>query len=539
MLLQPLLKPARRRTSRRRPHDRIWAAQAGLYLARAAAGTLDLNCALIMVTVCRNLITVIRGSAHVRRRGAAPAGWARRLLTGASTGQSGAARLLDKNIAFHKLLAYTILVGALLHMCSHFFNFQNLENTGNTLCTGLQPGTTMEQVAFTTIAGLTGQFLMLVMFLMYSSAVELIRRSFFEVFWYTHHLFLVFFGLLLAHGTGGLIQMMVCDGSASCGGTVAYGPTPPQFWKWAVGPLGLYLFERLVRFWRSQQHVLIYKVVQHPSKVFELQLKKPGFRSEPGQYVFLNCPSFRYFEWHPFTLTSAPEEDYFSVHIRVVGDWTEKLASRLGCNFKQRAPPTDAEIINSVILPKICVDGPYGTASSDVFEFEVAMLIGAGIGVTPFASILKSIWYRLCAGSTRLKLKRVYFFWINRDKESFEWFSDIIDALDQQLAARGTNDFLDARVYLTEQLDANVAMSVIQNSSGDTDAITGLRTKTNFGRPNWELIFKQTFEAHPATDIGVFFCGPKALSTELHKMCVAHSDPRQGGTRFFYNKENF
>ena len=26
----------------------------------------------------------------------------------------------------------------------------------------------------------------------------------------------------------------------------------------------------------------------------------------------------------------APEEDYFSVHIRVVGDWTEKLMEQMG-----------------------------------------------------------------------------------------------------------------------------------------------------------------------------------------------------------------
>ena len=26
----------------------------------------------------------------------------------------------------------------------------------------------------------------------------------------------------------------------------------------------------------------------------------------------------------------APEEDYFSVHIRIVGDWTEKVAKQLG-----------------------------------------------------------------------------------------------------------------------------------------------------------------------------------------------------------------
>lgn len=46
---------------------------------------------------------------------------------------------------------------------------------------------------------------------------------------------------------------------------------------------------------------------------------------EVGQYVFLNCPAISQLEWHPFTMTSAPEEDFFSVHIRSVGDWTEKL----------------------------------------------------------------------------------------------------------------------------------------------------------------------------------------------------------------------
>lgn len=46
---------------------------------------------------------------------------------------------------------------------------------------------------------------------------------------------------------------------------------------------------------------------------------------EVGQYVFLNCPAISRLEWHPFTMTSAPEEDFFSVHIRLAGDWTEKL----------------------------------------------------------------------------------------------------------------------------------------------------------------------------------------------------------------------
>lgn len=53
------------------------------------------------------------------------------------------------------------------------------------------------------------------------------------------------------------------------------------------------------------------------------------------------------------------------------------------------------------------MDGPFGTASEDVFQYEVAMLVGAGIGVTPFASILKSIWYKFQHSDQALKIKKV------------------------------------------------------------------------------------------------------------------------------------
>lgn len=59
-------------------------------------------------------------------------------------------------------------------------------------------------------------------------------------------------------------------------------------------------------------------------------------------------------------------------------------------------------------LARIEVDGPFGTASEDVFQYEVAMLVGAGIGVTPFASILKSIWYKFQQADQTLKTKKVW-----------------------------------------------------------------------------------------------------------------------------------
>lgn len=55
-------------------------------------------------------------------------------------------------------------------------------------------------VMFTTVAGLTGVAITLALILIITSSMEVIRRSYFEVFWYTHHLFIIFFIGLVFHG---------------------------------------------------------------------------------------------------------------------------------------------------------------------------------------------------------------------------------------------------------------------------------------------------------------------------------------------------
>lgn len=57
-------------------------------------------------------------------------------------------------------------------------------------------------VMFTTIAGLTGVVITLSLILIITSSMEVIRRSYFEVFWFTHHLFIIFFIGLVLHGVG-------------------------------------------------------------------------------------------------------------------------------------------------------------------------------------------------------------------------------------------------------------------------------------------------------------------------------------------------
>ena len=72
-----------------------------------------------------------------------------------------------------------------------------------------------------------------------------------------------------------------------------------------LGGLIIYMIERIVRFIRGLRTVVIVKVIEHPSKTIEIQMRSKGFHAEAGQYVFVNVPSAAFFEWHPFTLTSV------------------------------------------------------------------------------------------------------------------------------------------------------------------------------------------------------------------------------------------
>lgn len=52
--------------------------------------------------------------------------------------------------------------------------------------------------------------------------------------------------------------------------------------------------------------------------------------------------------------------------------------------------------------PILRVDGPFGAPAEHFFEFEYVVLIGAGIGVTPYASILKDVRARKQRGELQV-----------------------------------------------------------------------------------------------------------------------------------------
>jgi hypothetical protein len=92
-------------------------------------------------------------------------------------------------------------------------------------------------------------------------------------------------------------------------------------------PVILYLGEKAFRALRSTHHrVDVVKASIHTGNVLAILMTKPAnFKYKSGMYLFLQCRQISSFEWHPFSITSAPRDPFLSVHIRASGDWTTAM----------------------------------------------------------------------------------------------------------------------------------------------------------------------------------------------------------------------
>ncbi|XP_019771051.2 NADPH oxidase 5 isoform X2 [Dendroctonus ponderosae] len=204
---------------------------------------------------------------------------------------------------------------------------------------------------------------------------------------------------------------------------------------------------------------------------------------------------------------------------------------------------------------EIFLDGPYGAPSSHIFRAQHAVLIATGIGVTPFASILQSIMHRYwkarhtcpkCKFSwacdipaTVMNLRKVDFFWINRNQRSFEWFVNLLSQLEIEQAELGgaMERFLEMHMYITSALQKTDMKAVglqlaldLLHEKEKRDLITGLKTRTNAGRPNWDKVFKQISDQKKGK-VTVFYCGPPQLGRILRVKCNQYG--------YIFRKESF
>ncbi|XP_023601626.1 NADPH oxidase 5 [Myotis lucifugus] len=486
-------------------------------VAKGCGQCLNFDCSFIAVLMLRRCLTWLRAT------------WLAQVLP------------LDRNIQFHQLMGYVVVGLSLVHTVAHVVNFVLQAQSESSpfqfweLLLTTRPGIGWVHG----LASPTGVALLLLLLLMFACSSSCIRRSgHFEVFYWTHLSYLPMWLLLILHG--------------------------PNFWKWLLVPGILFFLEKAVGLAVSRMAALsIVEVNLLPSKVTHLLIKRPPlFNYRPGDYLYLNIPTIARYEWHPFTISSAPEQkDTIWLHIRSEGQWTNRLyesfkasdpvdcdTKRLSRSLRMRMsqrrpqvsemPPENHQLCNI----KCYIDGPYGTPTRRIFASEHAVLIGAGIGITPFASILQSIVYRyqkrkhICPNCQHcwmegiqdedMKLHKVDFIWINRDQRSFEWFVSLLTKLEMDQAEEPQEGrFLELHMYMTSALDKQLSLGIPLGYG----QMAWLPLPTH-GIASFRRVF-QKVAAEKKGKVQVFFCGSPALAKVLRVHC------EQFGFRFF--QENF
>ncbi|MQL41304.1 hypothetical protein EI012_25665, partial [Escherichia coli] len=89
----------------------------------------------------------------------------------------------------------------------------------------------------------------------------------------------------------------------------------------------------------------------------------------------------------------------------------------------------------------------------------------------------------------------------------------------------------DARSALIAMLQS------LNHAKNGVDIVSGTRVKSHFAKPNWRSVYKRIALNHPQARVGVFYCGPPALTEELRQLASDFS--HYTATKYDFHKENF
>lgn len=154
-----------------------------------------------------------------------------------------------------------------MHAFAHWINYAQLVSENG------QGPKGFFLACFTTGRGWSGHILLFSLMLIAITSIERVRIMKWQRFWSTHHLFILVFVFWSIHGA---ISTTNTDRSMTGTGTTTFR----QYWL--SGGL-IYLVEIVLREVRGRHKTHISKVVQHPSNVVEVQIKKMQTAVKVGQ----------------------------------------------------------------------------------------------------------------------------------------------------------------------------------------------------------------------------------------------------------------
>lgn len=212
------------------------------------------------------------------------------------------------------------------------------------------------------LPGFTGISALGLFYVLSLLSIPQVRRWNYELFQLGHLLMFPIIGLMMAHGTAALLQW-------------------PMFGYFLAFPTLLVLIERSIRVLLGF-HPIAAKLKVLDRETVEISATIPSerlWKYKAGQYIFLQVPSVSFFQWHPFTVSFCRGSEIM-VHIKTDGNWTGKLRDLAG-------PSGESDI-------HVGINGPFGAPAQQFYDFTHSVIIGSGIGVTPFSGILSDLQHK-------------------------------------------------------------------------------------------------------------------------------------------------
>ncbi|KAI3419607.1 FAD-binding FR-type domain-containing protein, partial [Psidium guajava] len=208
------------------------------------------------------------------------------------------------------------------------------------------------------VSNVAGEISLLAGVVMWATAFQRIRRKMFELFFYSHYLYIIFVLFFVLHVGFSTACLML-----------------PGFY--------LFLIDRYLRFLQSRRKIRLVCTRVLPCQAVELNFSKsPGLSYTPTSTAFLNVPSISKLQWHPFTITSSSnlDPDKLSIVVKSEGRWTKMLYEILSSS-------------SPVERLEISLEGPYGPPSTNLLRHDMLVMISGGSGITPFISIIRELLF--------------------------------------------------------------------------------------------------------------------------------------------------
>ena len=237
------------------------------------------------------------------------------------------------------------------------------------------------------------------------------------------------------------------------------------------------------------------------------------------------------FEWHPFSISSGPDEREVTIHVRVLGNWSAALS----------ALSTDKAASAKGTTLTAYIEGPYGDQQVDLWgaSHECFLLVAGGIGVTPMQSIARQLHDQHLRGRP---LRSLQLIWSVRDLKLVTAMLDPPGGPTVSLF-QGTEDAYqaeeceDTSAVLTEMAPPEVASKreistafeahIYHTKAQDQVSVPSEKWALKRGRPDLAQHFntmKATATSNGQSTVAVLVCGPAPLSAAVREMCVDMSD---------------